>query len=211
MVQPTTKKLAQRELPITSQESYNTIQIQHSHTKKQHTLYKNIIQGNDFVTQNKDPRHISPPLNIPLIKISTHECNPKNDINTNTSKIQTQGDNAHIYNETCKHLITIPYDRLTWLWTQYNWMLYQPHNLIPPIQTFEIEITWLYQRYKHRIPKNDPLKNSHHALPKALLDYITTSFDITHSYFSSPVTFSTQLTKLLDPWALHSHILDGKE
>ena len=73
------------------------------------------------------------------------------------------------------------------------------HNLIPPTQTFEIEITWLYQRYKHRIPKNGPLKNSHHALPKALLDYMTTSFNIIHSYFSSPVTFSTQLTKFFSP------------
>ena len=79
-------------------------------------------------------------------------------------------------------------------------MLHQPHDLIPPTQTFEIEITWLYQRYKHRIPKNDPLKNSHHALPKALLDYITTSFNITHSYFSSPVTCSTHLTKFFSPF-----------
>ena len=79
-------------------------------------------------------------------------------------------------------------------------MRHQPHDLIPPIQTFEIEINWLYQRYKHRIPKNDPLKNSHHALPKALLDYITTSFNITHSYFSSLVTCSTQLTNLCSPF-----------
>ena len=131
-------------------------------------MYENIIRGNYFFTQNKDPRHISPPLNIPIIKIYTHECNPEKDINTSTCKIQTQGDNAHIHDETCKHLITIPYDRLTWLWTQYNWMWYQPHDLIPPTQTFEIQITWLYKRYKHRNPKNDPLKNSHHAFTQSI-------------------------------------------
>ena len=70
----------------------------------------------------------------------------------------------------------------------------------PPTQTSERNITWLYQRYKHKIPRNDQVKNSHHALPKALLDYITTSFNITHSYFSSPVTCSTQLTKLCSPF-----------
>ena len=57
-----------------------------------------------------------------------------------------------------------------------------------------------HQRYKHEIPKNDPLKNSHHALPKTLLDYITTSFNITHSHFSSLVACSTQLTKLCSPF-----------
>ena len=39
---------------------------------------KNTIEENDFFTQNKDPGHTSPPLNIPLVKISTHECNPEN-------------------------------------------------------------------------------------------------------------------------------------
>ena len=151
-------------------------------------------------TQNKDSRRISPTLNIPLVKISTHECNPEKDINTNTNEIQIQHDSAHIYDETCKHIITIPHTRLVWLWNQYNRTLHQPHNLIPPTQPFEIEITWLYQRYKHKIPKNDPLKNAHHSLPKTMLDYITTSFEITHSYFSSPVTCSTHLTKKISPF-----------
>ena len=161
MVQLITKKLAQRELfpyhtPRVIQ--HNTNIILTYFTRKQHTLYENIIRENDFFTQNKDPRYISPPLNIPLVQISTHKCNPKKDINTNTNKIQVQCDNAHIYDKTGKHLITIPYNRLAWLWTQYNRMRHQPHNLIPSTQTFEIEMTWLYQRYKHRIPKNDPLK-----------------------------------------------------
>ena len=87
---------------ITSQESCNTIQIQYLHTlpRKKHTIYENIIRGNDFFIQNKDLRHISPPLNIPLVNISTHECNPEKNINTNTNKIQVHGANAHIYDET---------------------------------------------------------------------------------------------------------------
>ena len=125
---------------------------------------------------------------------------PRKDINTNTKKIQVQDDIAHIYDEIGKHLISIPYNRLAWLWTQHNQMLHQLHDLIPPTQTFEIKITWLYQRYKHRISKNDPLKNSHHALLKVILDYITTSFNVTHSYFSSSVTCSTQLTKFFSPF-----------
>ena len=79
-------------------------------------------------------------------------------------------------------------------------MLDHPHDLIPPTQSFEIEITWLYHKYKHKIPKNDPLKNSQHALPKALLDHITMSFKITKSYFSSPVTCSTYVTKFFSPF-----------
>ena len=140
----TKKKLPQREffpynIPIDIQ--HNTNIILTYFTKKQHTLYENIIRKNKFSTQNKDPRHISPPLNIPLVKVSTHECNLEKYINTNTNKIQVQDDNAHIHDETCKHLITIPYNRFAWLWTQYNQMLHQPHDLIPPTQTFEIEIT----------------------------------------------------------------------
>ena len=111
MVQLITKKLAQRELfpyhtPRVIQ--HNTNIILTYFTRKQHTLYENIIRENDLSIQNKGPRHISPPLNIPLVKISTHECNPKKYINTNTNKIQVQDDIAHIYDETCKHLITIP-------------------------------------------------------------------------------------------------------
>ena len=58
----------------------------------------------------------------------------------------------------------------------------------------------LYQRYKYRIPKNNPLKYSHHSLPKTLLDHIITSFNITHSYFSSPVTCSTLIQKFYSPF-----------
>ena len=86
-------------------------------------------------TQNKDSRHISPPLNIPLVKISTHECNLEKDINTNTNKIQIQNDSAHIYDETGKHIITIPHTRVVWLWNQYNRTLHQPYKPNTPHST----------------------------------------------------------------------------
>ena len=74
------------------------------------------------------------------------------------------------------------------------------YGLIPPIQSFETKILWLYQRYKYQIPKNNPLKYAHHFLPKILLDYTTTSFNIIHSYFSSPITCSTKITKFHSPY-----------
>jgi hypothetical protein len=70
-------------------------------------------------------------------------------------------------------------------------------NLVTSLQigsTIDTIVAWLYHRYKYRIPKNDPLKATHYYLPPPLLDHILTSFSITHSYFSSPVTCSTTLT-----------------
>ena len=91
-------------------------------------------------------------------------------------------------------------DRLKWLWKQYTQSRNKPNGLIPPTQPFETEIVWLYQRYKYRISKNNPLKYSHHCIPKILLDHITTSFNITHSYFSSPITCSTLIKKFYSPF-----------
>ena len=151
--------------------------------------------------QNRKTRHIPPPLIIPLALIAINECNPKKDIKVNTPTIQIQNNIAHIYKEIGKHLITIPLDRLKWLWTQYTQSLNRPNGLIILTQTFEIEIVWLYQRYKYRIFKNDPLKNSHHSIPRILLNYITTSFNITHSYFSSPISCSPQIKKFYSPFS----------
>ena len=66
---------------------------------------------------------------------------------------------------------------------------------------FETEIVWLYQRYKYRTPKNNPLKYSHHSIPKKLLNHIITHFNITHSYFSSPVTCSTLIQEFYSPFS----------
>ncbi|HYP43254.1 MAG TPA: hypothetical protein VEQ18_04470, partial [Candidatus Nitrosocosmicus sp.] len=107
--------------------------------------------------------------------IQVQDCNPAKDINSDKPIIQTQDNSAHIYDETGKHLISISTDRLEWLWKKYFKSKNLPHDLMPPIQTFEIEMVWLYQRYKYRTPKIDPLKNSHHSLPNQLLDHIITS------------------------------------
>ena len=180
---------------------HNTSLLVNYYSNKQHTFYRNIINANFTLEQNRDTRHIPPPLIIPLIHISINECNPEKDIKIDTCTIQIQNDTAHIYEETGKYLITIPIDRLKWLWKQYTQSLNRPNGLIPPTQSFETKIVWLYQRYEYRIPKNDPLKYSHHSIPKILLHHITTSFNIIHLYFSSLVTCSTLIQKFYSPFS----------
>lgn len=51
------------------------------------------------------------------------------DINTTTNKIQVQNDTAHIYDETGKHFLTIPYNILIRLWNQYNQRLHDFNDL----------------------------------------------------------------------------------
>ena len=62
-------------------------------------------------------------------------------------------------------------------------------------------MVWLYQRYKYRIPKNDPLKLAQYTIPTPILNSFTTSFNISHSYFSSPVTCPTQLNQFYSPFS----------
>jgi hypothetical protein len=88
--------------------------------RKQNTYYTNLLNAHFITKQPKDPKHIPPPISLPLISISTNECNPDNDIDNHTPTIQLQHDCAHIYEQHGKHLITIPTDRLKWLWIQYN-------------------------------------------------------------------------------------------
>ena len=180
---------------------HNTSLLVNYYSKKQYTFYRNIINANFTLEQNRDTRYIPPSLIIPLAHILINECNPKKDIKVDTCTIQIQNDAAHIYEETEKYLITIPTDRLKWLWEQYTQSQNRPNGLIPPTQSFETEIVWLYQRYKYRIPKNDPFKYSHHSIPKILLDYITTSFNITHSYFSSPAICSILIKEFYSPFS----------
>ena len=180
---------------------HNTSLLVNYYSKKQHTFYKNIINANFTLEQNRDTRHIPLPLIIPLAHILINECNPEKDIKINTCIIQIQNDTAHIYEETGKYLITIPIDRLKWLWKQYTQSKNRPNGLTPPTQSFETEIVWFYQRYRYRISKNDPFKYPHHSIPKILLDHITASFNITHSYFSSPVKCSTLIQKFYSPFS----------
>ena len=90
---------------------------------------------------------------------------------------------------------------MKWLWQQYNKNKYSTHSLVPPTQSFETEVVWLYQRYNYKKPKKNPLKASHHTLPQNLLDSITKTFNVTHSYFSSLVTCSTHITQYYSPFA----------
>ena len=180
---------------------HNTCLLINYYSKTQHTFYRNIINANFTLEQNRDTRYIPPPLIIPFAHILINECNPEKDIKVDTCIIQIQNDTTHIYEETRKHLISTPIDRLKWLWKQYTQSQNRPNGLIPPIQSFEIEIVWLYQRYKYRISKIDPLKYSHHSIPKILLDHITTSFNITHLYFSSLVTCSILIQEFYSPFS----------
>ena len=135
--------MPQRELfPLNLQNvaKHNTSLLVNYDTKKQHTFHTNIIKANFSLEQNRDIRYIPLQLVIPLGHISTNECNPERDIKVETHTIQTQNDVAYMYEETRKHFIIIPIDRLKWLWKQYTQLLNRPHGLISSIQPFEIEI-----------------------------------------------------------------------
>jgi ribonuclease HI len=72
--------------------------------------------------------------------------------------------------------------------------------LEPVIQSFETELIWLYKRYKYRIPKNDPLKDSQYTLPIPIGNFLHNTFHITHSYFSSPITCSLTIDNYFSPF-----------
>ena len=78
---------------------------------------------------------------------------------------------------------------------QYHTILHNSLTFTPPIQSFETEIAWLYQRYKYQIPKHDPSQNAQYTLPTPILNHIFSTFNITHSYFSSPLTCPTSIQK----------------
>ena len=107
---------------------------------------------------------------------------------------------AHIYDNIGRHLITNPETRLKLSWDQYHFALNKPHNLEPLTPPFETEVAWLYQRYKYKTPKNDPLKLSQYTLPNATIGKFMNTFQITHSYFSSPVTCPTTLRQFHSPF-----------
>jgi hypothetical protein len=107
---------------------------------------------------------------------------------------------AHIFIELGNLLITIPKTRLEWLWRQYNNNLDTQHQLDPPRQSFTTELIWLYERYKYRIPKTNPLKKSQYTLPPEILDLLIDTFKITKSYFSSPVTCLTKINTFYSPF-----------
>ena len=107
---------------------HNTSLLVNYYSNKQHTFYRNIINANFTLEKNRDTRHIPLPLIIPLAHISINECNLEKDIKIDTCTIQIQNDTAHIYEEIGKHLITIPIDRLKWLWEQYTQSQNRPND-----------------------------------------------------------------------------------
>jgi hypothetical protein len=150
--------------------------------------HKHLLQGAE---PDSDPKFIIPPLQIPLVNVSIFECNPENDIITTVNTIQVFHDSAYLYNSIGTHLHTIPLYRLKWLWNQYHKAIPSLPPLEPPLQSFETEVIWLLERhYTKRKLHHSP----HHLLPPKILDHIISSFNLTHSYFSSPFTCSTLLT-----------------
>jgi hypothetical protein len=129
-----------------------------------------------------------------------NECNPDIDINTIEPTIQIIQDEALIFTNKGNHLITIPKNRLEWLWNQYITNSNAHQQLDPPCQPFVTEVIWLYKRYKYRIPKTNLLKKSHYTIHTKILDQIITLFNIKTSYFSSPVTCPTLINTYYSPF-----------
>ena len=74
------KWIPQRELfplNLSNVIEHNTSLLINYYINKQHTFYTNIINANFLLEQNKDTRYIPTQLVIPLVHISTNECNPE--------------------------------------------------------------------------------------------------------------------------------------
>ena len=70
--------------------------------------------------QQRDTRYVTPATIIPLAHISINECNPENDIETNTNTIQTHFDVAHIYEDNGRHLTTTVSPKLDYIGYENN-------------------------------------------------------------------------------------------
>lgn len=61
----------------------------------------------------------------------------------------------------------------------------------------------IFQRYVSPLPKKPKQlhnHNSHHALPSLLIQHLQKTFNITHSYFSSPLTYNTHFKNYHSPY-----------
>ena len=76
----------------------------HKKQTKQKTIqtYANLINH----TKSKDNKYIHPPLKITNLKLSTQECNPDKDIQTNQPTIQIQNSEVNIYDHRGKYMAT---------------------------------------------------------------------------------------------------------
>jgi len=95
--------------------THNITLLTQYYTKLQHKYYKNILNTYFTPEQNIDTRFIPPPTSIPLTQIFITECNLEKDILTNKDTIQIHSEQTHIYENTGKHLTTIPTTKLKWL------------------------------------------------------------------------------------------------
>ena len=87
---------------------YNIKLLKEYYTKYQHSYYNNIVHIHLIHAQTKDTRFIPLLTIMPHIQISVIECNIKKNITIMTNIIQTENELTHIYEDTEKHLITIP-------------------------------------------------------------------------------------------------------
>jgi hypothetical protein len=177
---------------------HNLTLLTHYYTRIQHRTYTNLITIHFLPEQPQGTKYIPPPLALPLIHISNEECHPSRDISTTQSTISITHNQAHIYQNNGKYLLTIPITRLQWLWTQFHFAQQQPQFLEPPLQPFEIEVIWLYQRYNYKVSQKNPTAILHYILPIPLQKFLHTTFNTTHSYFS--FICSTTLTKFFFPF-----------
>jgi ribonuclease HI len=96
-------------------------------------------------------------------------------------------------------------DRIQWLWNQFthNNNQHLTNFLQPPPQDFETEVLWLLQRYITILPKKKPKiiqsQNLHQTLHPEITKALITSFRITHSYYSSPLTCPIEITQYNSP------------
>ena len=96
-------------------------------------------------------------------------------------------------------------ERLKWLWARFSQhnLTHLTYFLQPKVQNFETEILWLIQRYVTILPKKKPkhilTNNQHHTIPPEITELLINSFQITHSYYSSPLTCPIQITQYNSP------------
>ena len=125
---------------------HNLILLKQFYLTQQHKHYQDIIEKNFHQIQSKDTRYIQEPLQLPLVQINLNKYNPNTNIGTIKPTIQIIQDKVLIFTNKGYHLITIPKNRLKWLWNQYNTNSNAHHQLDLPRQPFETEVIWLYKR-----------------------------------------------------------------
>jgi hypothetical protein len=119
---------------------HNIILLKQFYLAQQHKHYQNKIDKTFYQLQSKDTRYIQTPSQLPLVQINLNECNPDTVINTTEPTIQIIQDKAHIFTNKGNHLITIPKNRLIWLWNQYTANSNTHQQLDPPCQPFITEV-----------------------------------------------------------------------